>query len=111
MAHLQRVKAIASAKIKIDDISAEVLAHLLRSDFLPTAYILSKETRGKKNILRQRLFLVKIQTMIKNRIHNLLNRNHVLSEELKAYGDLYDKQGMKYLRSIRINPQEEGLLT
>ncbi len=110
LAHPQKVKAIASAKIKTDDISAEVLAHLLRTDLLPTAYIPSKETRDKKNVLRQRLFFVRIQTMLKNRIHDLLDRNHIPQEELGAFSDLFGKQGMKYLLSLNLNPQDNSLL-
>ncbi|MBZ5653446.1 MAG: IS110 family transposase, partial [Acidobacteriia bacterium] len=39
LAHPQKVKAIAEAKIKTDKIDARVLAHLLRADLLPEAYV------------------------------------------------------------------------
>jgi len=45
LAHPLQTKAIASAKIKTDRISAETLAQLLRADLIPTAYVPSKEIR------------------------------------------------------------------
>src|SRR3990167_4890930 len=68
LAHPLKVKAIAEAKIKTDKIDAKTLAHLLRSDLVPEAYVPDKETRVIKNILRQRMFMVKLSTMVKNRI-------------------------------------------
>lgn len=40
-----KTKAIASAKIKTDKIDSRVLAHLLRTELLPTAYIPDRATR------------------------------------------------------------------
>jgi transposase len=42
LAHPLKVRAIAEARIKTDKIDSEILAHLLRIDLLPTAYIPSK---------------------------------------------------------------------
>ena len=75
LAHPLKVKAIAAAKIKTDKISADILADLLRADLLPKAYAPSKPTRDIKNILRQRMFFVRIQTMVKNRIYDILDRH------------------------------------
>ena len=49
--HPQRAKAIASPRIKTDKIDSEILAHLLKADLLPEAYISTRETR----LLRERL--------------------------------------------------------
>ncbi len=45
LAHPLKVKATASAKIKTDKIDARVLAHLLRADLLPEAYVASPRAR------------------------------------------------------------------
>ena len=66
LAHPLKVKAIAEARIKTDKISADILADLLRADLLPRAYAPSKQTRELKNVLRQRMFFVRVQTMVKN---------------------------------------------
>src|SRR5208337_2782534 len=45
LAHPQKVKAIASAKIKTDKIDSGILAQLLRVDLLPRAYVPPREIR------------------------------------------------------------------
>lgn len=72
LAHPLKVKAAASAKIKTDKIDARVLAHLLRADLLPEAYVASPRAREVRSVLRQRMFLVRVRTMVKNRIVGLL---------------------------------------
>ena len=71
LAHPLKVRAIAEARIKTDKISADILCDLLRTNLLPEAYVPGRETREAKNVLRQRLFFVRMQTMIKNRVHGL----------------------------------------
>src|SRR5215211_8428382 len=39
LAHPLRTKAIASARVKTDAVDARTLAHLLRADLLPEAYV------------------------------------------------------------------------
>ena len=68
LAHPLKVKAIAEAKIKTDKIDATTLAHLLRCDLVPAAYVRSPQARILTNLLRHRMFLVRIQTKTKNRI-------------------------------------------
>jgi transposase len=68
LAHPSKVRAIAEARIKTDKIDSEILAHLLRADLIPQAYAPSKEVRAVKRVLRHRLFLVQLRTMVKNRI-------------------------------------------
>jgi hypothetical protein len=72
LAHPLKVRAIAEARIKTDKLDSEMLAHLLRADLIPEAYAPSKETRATKRVLRQRMFLVRLQTMVKNRVWALL---------------------------------------
>ncbi len=45
LAHPQGVKAIASAKIKTDEIDSRVLADLLRADLIPEAHVPRGEVR------------------------------------------------------------------
>lgn len=47
LVHAQKVKAIASARIKTDKIDARALAHLARVDLLPTAYAPPRKTRER----------------------------------------------------------------
>ncbi|MDG7042141.1 MAG: transposase [Nitrososphaerota archaeon] len=43
LANPLRTRAIASARIKSDEIDARILAHLLRADLIPESYVPSKD--------------------------------------------------------------------
>lgn len=108
LVHPLKVKAIAWAKIKTDAIDSCTLAHLLRADLLPTAHIPSPGTRRLKELLRQRIFLVTVRTMVKNRIHNLCDRNHLGTER---FSDLFGKLGREFLeRASERLPESEARL-
>lgn len=77
LAHTLKVKAIAEAQIKTDKIDSNILADLLRYNLIPACYIPSSATREIKHIIRQRFYLVKIKTGIKNRTHQTITRNNV----------------------------------
>ncbi len=111
LAHPLKVRAIAEARIKTDKISADILADLLRTDLLPRAYAPSKETRSIKYILRQRMFYVRIQTMVKNRIHNILDRHPRLLSETSRFSDLFGASGMKWLGQLTLSGDDHDLLT
>jgi transposase len=51
LAHPLRAKAIASARVKTDAVDARTLAHLLRADLLPEAYIAPRELRDLRDLL------------------------------------------------------------
>jgi len=72
--HPLKIRAIADAKIKSDSIDAKTLAHLLRVGLIPQVHVPPKEVREQKNLLRHRLWLVRLQTMTKNRIHQLIEK-------------------------------------
>lgn len=106
LAHPGKVRAIADARIKTDKIDSATLAHLLRTDLIPAAYAPSKEVRAVKRVLRQRMFLVRVQTMVKNRIGALLSQHAVALPEVS---DLYGKAGLAFLRTLQL-PDPDGQL-
>lgn len=110
LAHPLKVKAIAEAKIKTDKIDARSLAHLLRADLIPTSYVPKLETRRIKNVLRQRMFFVRIQTMVKNRIQAILDR-HPESQNNFLGTDLFGKQGKEYLSNCQLPSPDDKLLS
>ncbi len=107
LAHPSKVRAIAEARIKTDKIDSETLAHLLRADLIPRAYAPSKEVRAIKRVLRQRLFLVQLRTMVKNRIRALLAQHAV---EVPKLIDLFGKRGFAWLRQIELPGPDGSLL-
>jgi transposase len=99
LAHPLKVKAIAQAKIKTDKIDAKVLAHLLRTDLLPEAYVPTREARKIRNALRQRMFFVRLRTMVKNRIFGMLDRYPQILES-RPCKDIFSLQGMAWLKQV-----------
>jgi len=111
LAHPLKVRAIAEARIKTDKISADILCDLLRSNLLPEAYVPNKGTREAKNILRQRMFFVRVQTMVKNRIYTILDRHPEILSQAPDVSDLFGASGMMWLRQAVLPGQDNRLLT
>src|SRR5262245_2696481 len=74
LSHPLRTKAIAAARVKTDAVDARTLAHLLRSDLLPEAYVAPRELRDLRDLLRHRVVLTRMRSALKNRVHALLAR-------------------------------------
>jgi transposase len=110
LAHPLKVRAIAEARIKIDKISADILTDLLRSNLLPEVYVSCKETRETKNVLRQWMFFVRVQTMVKNRIHAILDRHPEILSQAPEVSDLFGASGMEWLKQIVLPGQDNRLL-
>lgn len=93
-----QTKAIASARIKNDKVDSKILADLLRTNLLPTAYIQPKEIRDLKELVRQRIHYVELRTRIKNKIHSVLFKTNTKH----SFSNLYGKAGMEFLRGLKI---------
>ena len=109
LAHPLKVRAIAEAKIKTDKISSTTLADLLRCDLVPAAYVCSPQARIIKNLLRHRMFLVRLQTMVKNRIHVLLDRHPETCLQRSASG-LFTRIGISELRQFGLPGYDRHIL-
>ena len=97
----------AEAKIKTDTIDATTLADLLRADLIPEVHVPSVDVRAQKNLLRQRMWLVGLRTMAKNRIHHILDRNHTA---MPTCSDIFGKAGRQALAEINLPPPDDLLL-
>ena len=100
LSHPKKAKAIASARIKTDKLDAQTLAHLLRTDLLPTCYLPPRETRLLRELLRYRASLLRVGTRIKNQVHALLAKQGKRS----PYADAFGKAGPRFLRSQPFPP-------
>lgn len=109
LAHPLKVKAIAEAKIKTDKIDATILAHLLRCDLIPAAHVCSPAARVLKNLLRHRMFLVRLQTMTKNRIHALLDRYPEIRAQRRAT-ELFTKIGVAWMKQVELPTYDRHIL-
>jgi len=62
---------------KTDKLDAKGLAILLRNGTLPEVWIPPTELRDQRELLRLRIFLVRLRTRVKNRIHGTLAQYNV----------------------------------
>jgi transposase len=106
LANPLKTKAIASAKIKSDKVDARILAHLLRSNLVAESYVPPKHLREIRALVRHRVGIVKIRTMVKNEIHALIDK-HGLEYE---FSDLFGKRGLDWLRSLQLPPLDRLIL-
>jgi transposase len=72
LVHPLRCKAIASARLKNDKVDAAILGQLLRADLLPEAWMAPPQVRQLRVLLRHRAQLVRLRTLLRNRIHAVL---------------------------------------
>lgn len=70
LAHALYLKAIHGGKNKNDRIDSEKLAHLLRTNLIPPAYVYPAEQRPLRALLRQRLFFVWQRADLLARLHS-----------------------------------------
>jgi transposase len=107
LANPLKTRAIAEARIKTDTIDATILADLLRADLIPVVHVPPREVRAQKNLLRQRLWLVELKTRVKNRIHNIMDRNHVGPPPA---ADLFGKAGRRFMDQLHLPSPDDRLL-
>jgi transposase len=62
---------------KTDKLDARGLGILLRNGTLPEVWIPPGELRDQRELLRMRIFLVRLRTRVKNRIHGALARHNI----------------------------------
>src|SRR6266513_1789094 len=108
LAHPFKTRLIADAQIKTDRLDAFALGTLLRGNLVARAHIPRSETRARKNLLRQRLYWARLRTMLRNRIHALLDRQHEL--ELPQCSDIFGVRGLGFLRRLELAEPDATLL-
>ena len=106
LAHPLKVRLIAESQIKTDKVDAVVLAQLHRTGFLPQAYLAPPEIRKLRDLFRCRCGLVRMRTVLKLRIHALLDRQGIFHN----FSDLFGKIGRGFLDNLELeSPYKENL--
>ena len=98
LAHPLRTKAIASARVKTDAVDAKTLAHLLRTDLLPEAYIAPRELRDLRDLLRHRVALTRMRAALKNRVGAILAKHGIA----RPYSDMFGPGGTRFLGELEL---------
>ncbi|WP_457795288.1 IS110 family RNA-guided transposase [Horticoccus sp. 23ND18S-11] len=101
LSHPAKNRIIADAQIKNDRIDAKALATLLRGDFVAKVHVPSRD-------VRQRLWLARLRTMIRNRIHCVIDRHPQL--ERPAVKDIFSNQGKAWMKRAPLPTADRTLL-
>ena len=100
MVHPQRMKAIASARLKNDKVDSETLAQLSRADLLPEAWMANERTQQARLLTRLRITLGQQRAKAKNRLQAVLHQEGFL----KPVADVFGKTGRVWLAGLALSP-------
>src|SRR5476649_602074 len=93
LAHALYLKAIHGGKNKNDRIDSEKIAHLLRTNLIPPAYVYPAEKRPLRALLRQRLFFVWRRSELLSRISShQLAHNRIPQKQSRPNRDPWEAQ-------------------
>lgn len=96
----RKLRIIAESVCKTDGIDAKVLCDLARSNLdLPRCYLPDDEEFALREHLRARSDLVRMRTMVKNRIHAALHRRGILSPS----AGLFTTGGREFLKQVELD--------
>jgi transposase len=104
----RKLRVIAESVSKCDRLDAAVLAQLARSNLkLPVCYMPDDQVFALREHLRARSDLVRIGTMLKNRVHALLHRRGVLHS---SSGGLFTRAGRRELAELVLDAAGRAIL-
>jgi len=106
LANPMKTKAIASAKVKTDKVDAKILAHLLRADLVAESYVPPQQIREIRALIRHRLSLTKMRTMVKNKVHALMDKYGYRCE----FSDMFGVSGLKWLKTLEVRDLDRLIL-
>ena len=95
LANPLKIKLIAESRMKNDDVDSEVLAKLLRNNWIPESFLSGKNIREMRRIVRTRIQLKRDLTRMKNRINFELLRLHLCHDN-----NPFTLKGKIFLRNI-----------
>jgi transposase len=95
-----QVRAIAHAKVKTDKVDAEILARLLKADFIPEVKMPDEKTWSYRQLVSHMRHLSKERTSIKNSIWGVLNRALIKP----PYENLFTQKSIRWLDEIKLEP-------
>ena len=105
LAHPYETRTITKSRIKTDATDSEKLAQLSRTGFLPEAYVPPKHVRRLRELLYRRIYLVRMQTKLKNKTRAELARRWIKL----GRKELFSGVGRAVLRSLEIEAIDDYL--
>ena len=109
MAHPLATRAISAGRVKNDAVDARTLAHLLRANLLPEAWIAPPEVREARRLVRMRVSLVRMRSRLKAQVHAIC-ADLVAHSVPVPVSDLFGRQGRELLGGLALRPISAGRL-
>jgi transposase len=91
LAHPKKLRIIAESTRKSDRLDAQCLAEFLALDMIPQSYRPSKRERAHRILVRQRCYLSRRITSVRNKIRRIMSNYNADRE------DLFSEKGLVYL--------------
>lgn len=101
MAHPRALKAITTSETKTDRNDARTLAHLVRLDYFPRAYLPSEMVEQLRDVVRMREEQVDKLRRTKNQLRAMLVGHH-LNHEAAKYDDLFGVRALRWLKEVEL---------
>ena len=96
LAHPKKLRVIAESTRKSDKLDAQILAEFLALDMIPQAYRPSKRQRAHRILVRQRYYISRRLTSVRNKIRRILSNYNADRE------DLFTEAGLVYLNKTAV---------
>ena len=104
LAHPKKLRIIAESTRKTDRLDAKLLAEFLALGMIPEAFRPTPRQRQHRVLVRQRFFLRKRLTGLKNKIR------HLVSNYNADRADLFEDEGQAYLAELALTPADRFVL-
>jgi len=102
VANAGKVKLIAAAQVKTDKVDVLALARLLAAGFIPEVWVPPVPVRELRGLLAHRRRMVKVRTMLQNRLHSVLHRHHLVPPD----GDPFLAGQRAWWNALPVSPTE-----
>jgi len=96
LAHPKKMRVIAESTHKSDKLDAQILAEFLALDMIPESYRPTKRERAHRILVRQRCYLSRRVTSVRNKIRRILSNYNADRE------DLFTEKGLAYLSKTSV---------
>jgi transposase len=104
LAHPQKLRVIAESKNKSDKLDAHVLAEFLVLDMIPPAYRPMPRQRAHRSLVRQREYLTRRSTSVRNKIRR------ILSDYNADCANLFTAKGQAYLARVEVSAADRFIV-
>ena len=104
MAHPLATKAIAAGRVKNDSVDARTLAHLLRTNLRPEAWIAPPVVRERRRLARTRTSLVRIRSRLQCQVHAIL-ADHCVQPPVDS---VFGAAGRRFLQTVDLPAVDRG---